>query len=121
MAAPALLDAEPAMVRAFLGAAARGFEFAAAHPDEAASLLLAGAQAENGVALDAALVRASQAELAGASSLDAAHELSIDNLHMTVTSYRGHRAERRQSTPRPTLNPPLFFDLHLTSLYLREW
>ena len=66
MASPALIDEQPAVVQAFLGAAARGFEFAAAQPEEAAALLLAGAQAENGVELDPALVQASQKELATA-------------------------------------------------------
>ena len=66
MATPALLESEPAMVKAFLAAAAKGFEFAAAEPEEAAALLIAGSQAENGIRLDEVLVQASQKELASA-------------------------------------------------------
>ena len=53
-------------VTAFLRAVARGFEWAAANSDAAANLLLAGAKEENAMELDAALVRASQKELAAA-------------------------------------------------------
>eukprot|EP01048_Picozoa_sp_COSAG05_P005496 COSAG05_NODE_327_length_11345_cov_16.236884_7_plen_249_part_00 len=66
MATPALLESEPAMVKAFLAAAAKGFEFAAAEPEEAAALLIVGSQAENGIRLDEVLVQASQKELASA-------------------------------------------------------
>ena len=66
MAHPDLIDAEPAVVKAFLQATARGFEWAAANPDEAATLLVDGAKAENRFDLDARLVQASQKELAKA-------------------------------------------------------
>ena len=62
-AAPALLAAEPRLVRDFLAATAEGFQWAAAHPDEAADLLVAGAQEHNGFAIDPALAKASQAVL----------------------------------------------------------
>lgn len=39
---PRWLAAEPELARAFLGATTRGFEFAAAEPDQAAALLIAG-------------------------------------------------------------------------------
>lgn len=44
----------------------RGFEFAAAHPEEAATLLLEAAREQHGMELDAELVHASQKELASA-------------------------------------------------------
>mmetsp|Transcript_22254 Transcript_22254/g.58094 ORF Transcript_22254/g.58094 Transcript_22254/m.58094 type:complete len:364 (+) Transcript_22254:755-1846(+) len=63
MAHPELLSDEPAVTTAFLRAAARGYEYAAANPTEAAELLIAGAKAENGVELEPELVHASQKEL----------------------------------------------------------
>ena len=44
VASPETLTARPADVRAFLAATAEGYEFAAAHPDEAAKELVEGAQ-----------------------------------------------------------------------------
>jgi len=65
MANPDLINSEPATVKAFLRAAARGYEFAALQTNvqEAAEILLAGAKAENNAELDTALVHASQKQL----------------------------------------------------------
>ena len=65
MANPDLINSEPATVKAFLRAAARGYEFAALQTNvqEAADILLWGAKAENNVELDTALVHASQKQL----------------------------------------------------------
>lgn len=66
MAHPQLLVSEPKIVTAFLQAVARGFEFAAVNPEQAAELLLVTAKADNGIDLDSVLVHASQKELATA-------------------------------------------------------
>eukprot|EP01052_Picozoa_sp_SAG31_P040743 SAG31_NODE_5981_length_2227_cov_3.720395_1_plen_367_part_00 len=66
MAHPKMIADEPDVIRRFLNATARGFEYATAHPNDAADVLLAGAKEENKVELDASLVHASQKELASA-------------------------------------------------------
>ena len=63
MADPALIAEERESVVAFLAATARGFEYAATHPGEAASLLVEGAKEQNDFELDHSLVLASQLEL----------------------------------------------------------
>uniref|UniRef100_A0A7S0QQF2 Thiamine pyrimidine synthase n=1 Tax=Pyramimonas obovata TaxID=1411642 RepID=A0A7S0QQF2_9CHLO len=70
VAHPETLADEPDMVRAFLRATARGFEWAAAHPDEAADILVKAAMDDSGFVLDADMVRMSQREL-GEAYLDA--------------------------------------------------
>jgi len=66
LAHPATLEEEPAMVRAFLAATARGYEWAAANADEAARVLVAGAKELNGFELDEPMVTASQREMSAA-------------------------------------------------------
>ena len=70
LAAPALLAARPAQVRAFLAATAEGFRAAAADPDAAAELLRAEAR-NAGELADAAFARAS-VRAAAPAFLDAA-------------------------------------------------
>mmetsp|Transcript_29626 Transcript_29626/g.64442 ORF Transcript_29626/g.64442 Transcript_29626/m.64442 type:complete len:357 (-) Transcript_29626:139-1209(-) len=70
MAHPDLIASEPGTVRNFLAATAKGFEWAAANPAEAAELLVKGALAHNQVELNAELVLESQKVL-GPAYLDA--------------------------------------------------
>lgn len=63
LAHPKVLGEEPELVRQFLAATARGFEFAAAHPGESAGILVRGAKEENSFEIDPELAQASQAVL----------------------------------------------------------
>nr|AHF22067.1 Thi5-like protein [Pyramimonas parkeae] len=65
LAHPDTLTEEPDMVKKFLNATAQGFEWAAAHPVEAADILVAGAK-ETGFDLDAEMVRISQQDISSA-------------------------------------------------------
>lgn len=63
LANPATLAGDPALVRDFLAATSEGFQWAAAHPDESAAMLVAGAAEENGFEIDGDFARESQAVL----------------------------------------------------------